>query len=88
MRENYWYITPEDYEEAEKNGISKTLLYQRVRIYNWSIERAINTKKRGSQITSEEWREGVRNGLSRHLILSRLRRGWDLERACTEKVKK
>ena len=46
MRENYWYITPEDYEAAAKNGIS------------------------------------------RHLILSRLRRGWDLERAYTEKVKK
>ena len=33
MEKRYGYITPEDYEIAEQNGIAKTTVYQRV--YTW-----------------------------------------------------
>jgi DUF438 domain-containing protein len=34
------YITPEDYDIAEGNGIKKTILIGRVRLLGWSISRA------------------------------------------------
>ena len=42
---NYFYITPEDYEAANKIGLSKKDVYRRVYEENWSIERAISTPK-------------------------------------------
>lgn len=36
-----FYITPEEYERAEANGISRQLLDQRVRTLNWPHEKAI-----------------------------------------------
>lgn len=35
-------ITPEQYEQAESNGISRSALRKRVKL-NWSMDRAINT---------------------------------------------
>lgn len=37
---NYFYITPKDYEAANKIGLSKKDVYRRVYEENWSIERA------------------------------------------------
>lgn len=42
---NYFYITPKDYEAANKIGLSKKDVYRRVYEENWSIERAISTPK-------------------------------------------
>lgn len=36
----YYYVTPDDYETAEKNGIDKLLVYQRVN-NGWDVDRAI-----------------------------------------------
>lgn len=78
------YITPEEYEIAERNGISKNLLEQRIRRLHWSHERAINAKprKRGdyrywSKVAEE-------NGISYNTFSSRINRGWTPERAATE----
>ena len=35
------YLTPEDYEIAESNGISERLVYERFYINDWTAERAI-----------------------------------------------
>ncbi len=45
---NYYdfYITPEEYEVAEKNGIDKRTLEQRIREYGWDKERAITIPKK------------------------------------------
>ena len=37
-----YYITPEEYETAERNGISRVLLDKRVRDLLWDKETAIN----------------------------------------------
>ena len=86
MRENYWYITPEDYETAAKNGINKRLLYHRVYVYGWSIERAINTKKKGENISSEAFKEAAKKGIDRATVFSRLRHGWSEEKALTTPI--
>lgn len=36
------YITPEEYEKAEKNGIDKNTLYKRIREYGWDKQRALS----------------------------------------------
>ena len=43
MEKKYWYITPDDFERAAKNGINKDTLRQRVRTLGWDIERAIKS---------------------------------------------
>jgi len=40
---HYFYITPEEYQIAEQNGISAATLEARVRSLAWKKERAIYT---------------------------------------------
>ena len=75
MSETYhFYITPEQYEIALQNGISKARLYQRVNLQGWSIERAIHEKP-------QEQRKGLwykwghlatYNGISKRQFLDRV----------------
>jgi hypothetical protein len=44
-----WYITPEEYEEAEKNGISRDTLEHRVRYLAWNKEDAVNKPLRNER---------------------------------------
>lgn len=73
---NYYYITDEDYEEAQKNGINKARLQARVLRLGWNIERAktqpIMKKK---NITDEQLKIAKENGLNRAAILNRMSRG-------------
>ena len=80
---NYYYITDEDYEEAQKNGINKDRLQARVLRLGWSINRAktqpIMKKK---NITDEQLKIAKENGLDRRGILSRMSQsGMTLEEA-------
>ncbi len=77
----YWYITPEDYKEAESNGIDKTLLEQRVRIYGWDIERAIKTKNKRHLLSDEALRKASELGIDRSTVFARMRLGWSEEKA-------
>ena len=86
---NYYYITDEDYEEAQKNGINKDRLQARVLRLGWSIKRAktqpIMKKK---NITDEQLKIAKENGLNRAAILSRMRRsGMTLEEAISRPKK-
>ena len=49
MEKKYWYITPDDFERAAKNGINQDALRQRVRTLGWDIERAIKTPLKKKQ---------------------------------------
>lgn len=42
MTKRYYYISPNDYKVAEKNGINKWALEKRV-YYGWDVDRAITT---------------------------------------------
>ena len=47
MRNVYeYYITPEEYEEAERNGVDAFNLERRIRLLGWNKQRAINTPLR------------------------------------------
>ena len=79
-----YYITPEEYETAEKNGVSKDLLEQRLRRLNWSRRRAVNEtpKKHGDHKYWYGIAKG--NGINYNTFTSRISRGWEPERAATE----
>jgi hypothetical protein len=76
------YITPEEYLIAEKNGISKKALEQRIRRYGWDKERALTTPimKREHELAHL----AEQNGIPRRVFYMRLYRGWSVERASTE----
>lgn len=79
------YITPEDYEKAEKNGIKN--LYNRVHVYGWSIRRAVNTPPR-KRTNRDYWKEvAIQNGINLNTFFSRIHRsGWSEEEAATTPV--
>ena len=84
MEKKYWYITPDDFERAAKNGINGDALRQRVRTLGWDIERAIKTPlKKVRDIPQELLEEAKRRGITRHLISGRITQGWSIEKACT-----
>lgn len=83
---NYYdyYITPEEYKEAKKNGIDKHTLEQRIRTYGWDKDKALNTPKK---IRVNRYLEYLKiakeNNISKTLFYSRLSSGWDALRAAT-----
>ncbi|WP_338630441.1 hypothetical protein [Clostridium baratii] len=81
-----YYITPEEYAIAERNGIGKDTLESRVRKLGWDKEKAI-TKKVEKRNKYGEWIEvSRRNGINDATFRYRVRKGWTLEKAATEPV--
>lgn len=80
-----FYITPEEYEKAQKNGISKKMLEIRIRKLAWDKERAINTPIRKQKTYTKEIKElAGKNGISMATFKSRVNKlGWDIEKAAT-----
>jgi hypothetical protein len=84
-----YYITPEEYEEAERNGISKELLENRIRNMYWDKRRAITQPKRPRNIilTKEQCKTARENGISSKLIYSRTKQlNWSIEKAITTPI--
>lgn len=50
-----YYITPEEFEQAKKNGVSQVTFYNRVRQLGWSKEKAMNTPPRKKTFHSNKW---------------------------------
>lgn len=82
-----YYITPEEFKIAEKNGISKKLLINRVRNLAWEKERAI-TEKPGQRRKLKSWIEiAEKNGICEGTFLNRIKKlKWDFEKASTKPV--
>ncbi|MFN2746935.1 hypothetical protein ACINLE_17650 [Bacillus sp. z60-18] len=84
-----FYITPEEFAQAEANGICKDTLIWRIRRQGWSKQRAltepVKVYDRVSYATEWEKWEGVakENGVSRGLFRGRVARGWDSKKAAT-----
>lgn len=81
---HYFYITPEEYEEAAKNGVSANRLECRIRYEGWSKDRAIHTPPRKHKDRSKWVEIAKQNGISRQVFDNRLRYGWSEEQAVTE----
>ncbi|WFR63053.1 hypothetical protein P9222_00975 [Paenibacillus amylolyticus] len=81
---HYFYITPGEYEEAAKLGISSAMLDRRVRAQGWPKQRAMTTPPRQST-NRKRWKaEAEKNGISYDTFMSRVNRGWSMDRAATE----
>ncbi len=78
-----WYITPEEYEKAESNGISRNVLDSRVRRLGWPKTKAINTPLR-IKYPPEIIELVKKNHIPYRTFVSRIRSlGWDEIKAAT-----
>ena len=89
MGENYYYITPEHIEIAEKNGISYETLKERVYRLGWHVDKAATKPLRRKIIVPDELMKIADEiGIEKYNIGNRLRQGWRIEEACTKPKKK
>ena len=84
-----FYITPDEYAAAERNGINSKYLEQRVRRLGWHKDRAINTPVRKSK-SKKHWAEiAETNGINYDTFTKRVNGyGWSLEKAATRPLVK
>lgn len=86
-----FYITPEEYELAEKNGISRHMLENRIRYAGWSKEKAINTPLRKEKYKELNiWKQkAIENGISVGRFFNRIEQlNWSYEKAAITKEDK
>lgn len=82
---HYFYITPEEYQIAEQNGISAATLEVRVRSLAWQKERAINTPPHEKHRLGDWVKVAEQNGICYRTLVYRANQlGWDIERAATQ----
>jgi hypothetical protein len=85
------YLTPEDYEIAKSNGISREVAYKRFYELHMSredaISKAIGTRRR-SKYTDEIIELAKSNGVSYRLFTTRVREGWSWLQAATDPPKR
>lgn len=80
-----YYITPEEYEIAEKNGISRATLECRVRDLMWDKKRAITEPPQKKDYSNKKYADiAEKNGINRNTFYSRVRRGMCPKEACTK----
>lgn len=80
-KKRYFYITPEDYATAEKNGIHRHLVYQRVN-NGWDIERAITEPVSKRCLKNGLWDRWKHKAVvCRRTFSSRIHRGMTPEQA-------
>lgn len=81
----YYYITPKDYEVAERNGISNTVVNQRVRVLGWSIEKSISLPLQERKLTKEHFEIAATNGIKKETVKHRVHYlKWDIQEAITK----
>ncbi|MCU4757425.1 hypothetical protein OCA26_14980 [Bacillus cereus] len=74
-----FYITPEEYERAEKNGINNEMLTRRVRNFGWDKEIAMTKPSRYNTTGWKNVKEiALLNGISRQTYVARMKKGWRL----------
>ncbi|GIM47011.1 hypothetical protein DNHGIG_25600 [Collibacillus ludicampi] len=81
-----FYITPDEYEQAAKNGIRPALLEVRIRSLGWPKSKAINTPPHKKKRLSSNWiKLAEQNGICYSTFKHRVNQlGWDPERAATQ----
>jgi hypothetical protein len=78
------YLTPEDYEIAERNGIPRGYATSRFYTKNWSRERAITEPVKKHNGPWKAWKETCKQtGISRSSFNRRVQKGMTPEEAAT-----
>ena len=81
-----FYISPTEYEEAKRNGISQRLLTDRVRILGWNIEKAMTIPPK-KQDNRKEWIDiAMKNNIPPSVFYERVSNGTSPEQASTMPV--
>lgn len=84
-----FYITPQEYDRAEINGISKRCIEDRIRKFGWNKEKAITLKVRKNENRLEWLKIALENGIKKGTFYARINtRKWDVERAANEPIVK
>ncbi|WP_144508288.1 hypothetical protein [Bacillus mycoides] len=81
MRNLYdYYITPEEYKAAARNGINRRALNERIRNLGWDKDTAMTKPLRSSNSTG--WCKvkeiALKNGICRQTFYARMKKGWKL----------
>jgi len=67
-----YYITPEEYKQAEKNGVDPHNLERRIRLLGWNKEKAINTPLE-NHTDRRKWAQvAKKNGIGYRTFMSRI----------------
>lgn len=85
-----FYITPEEYIIAEKNGICRSTLEKRIHDLMWDKKRAITEKpyKSDRKLNDKYLEIALNNGIDKETFASRvIKLGWDYEKAANTPVK-
>lgn len=83
-----YFITPEDFEMAKKNGVKPNTLIARIRRYGWSKEKAIHTPPIKKNNRGRWAKIAEQNGIKYGTFLARITcRGMSEEEAATRPVK-
>ena len=78
----YFYITEEDFEVAESNGIKASTLKNRVYRDGWDIDRAITQHVEKHDPSCQGWNDWKdKSVVGKSTYLSRVRKGWTKEEA-------
>ena len=82
----YFYITDDDFETAEANGIKTLTVKNRVYRDGWDIDRAITQPVEKHDPFCKGWHDWKDKALvSKSTYLSRVRKGWTYEEAALTK---
>jgi uncharacterized protein YjcR len=80
-----FYITPDEYEIAVKNGIGNKLLEARVRVLAWDKEKAITAPPHNKKPVKDWVEIAEKHGICYSTLRYRMNRlGWEPERAATQ----
>lgn len=82
---DYYYITDEHLGIAKKNGIKEATVWSRVRLYGWSIQRAITEVPKKRKTTGwNKWKQvALSNGICYETFVTRVHRGMTAEESAT-----
>jgi hypothetical protein len=84
---HYFYITPNEYAEAEKNGVDPFNLERRIHLLGWDKKKAIQTPL--GKITNRKYWAKIakQNGIKYQTFMNRVNNhGWDEGKAATTPV--
>lgn len=86
--EHWYYITPDEYEQAATNGISSIVLEVRVRSLGWAKRRALTEPIHKKRKIPNKWRKiAESNGICYSTLRYRCNRlGWPIEIAATQSL--
>ena len=89
MESKDYYVTPDEYDIAKKNGIPYRIVNARIRSSGWSKQRAITEPvlKRDRGLNEEYVKKAKLNGISRDVFAYRVSHGYTNEEAATIPVR-